>query len=319
MNRSRRFVLRRIVLLMLLPLFTQALIAEDRAEAGDGVTSSGELTLQISHLPEIKLTFTERLSFPFLRGESPLTEENNITLALAAEISPVSLNALAEAVWTPIAFFQFSAGGRIGSGWNVELFGSKIYGIGLNRPDAEGKAEHNGQAFDGLLWKVQTGGALQFDLAALYPGDWHHLVARTYHEINYKGYTRAAAGESWYFENDDGENCNGFNYYGNFLIGYQMPVFLNMIAFLTEMDLYLYDTPGRSKWGDDRIRWTFSAILGFTITEQIGLSLGAQFRTRRNYEESNRQGLYYRNLTVNNSSPFHLEFYRIAAAMTYKF
>jgi hypothetical protein len=170
-----------------------------------------------------------------------------------------------------------------------------------------------------LLWKAQTGAALQADLAAVFPGDWHHVVARSYHEINYKGYTRASADESWYFESDDGENTNGFNYYGNFLIGYQMPIFLNMVAFLTEMDLYLYDTPDRAQWGDERIRWTFSGILGFTITKQFSINLLTQFRTRKTYMESNWEELYYRNRHINSSNPIHLEFYRAAAAMTYKF
>jgi hypothetical protein len=145
------------------------------------------------------------------------------------------------------------------------------------------------------------------------------VVARSYHEINYQGYTRAKENESWYYENDDGEIRNGFNYYGNFLVGYQMPIFFNMAAFITEMDLYLYDTPNRGKWGDDRIRWTFSGIFNFTITKQIDISLIAQFRTRKNYQETNWHDLYYQNRTINNSSPLHLEFYRVAAAMTYKF
>jgi len=299
-------------------LIAHRLIAEDLAESKAGVTVSSELTLQLSSLPELKLGFTEHFSFPFLQGGSPLTENNNIGLALTAEISPISLNGIAEAVWTPIAFFQFAAGGRIGSGWKLELFGNDIYGIGINRSNAAGKVEYDGQAFDGVLWKAKTEAALQADLAAVFPGEWHHVVVRSCHEINYKGYTRAAANESWYFENDDGENCNGFNYYGNFLIGYQMPIFFNMAALLTEMDLYLYDTPSRGAWGDDRIRWTFSGIFNFVITKQINLTLITQFRTRKNYEESNWKDLYYRNRTIDNSNPVHLEFYRIAAAMTYK-
>ncbi|MDR1147423.1 MAG: hypothetical protein LBK66_02215 [Spirochaetaceae bacterium] len=311
--------MKRILLFILLPLFASALIAEEQADDRTAVTSSGEMTLQVSSLPEMKISFTERFSFPFLQGESPLTADNNIGLALSAEISPISLNGVAEAVWTPIAFFQFVAGGRIGSGWNLNIFDSEIYGIGLNRPDSAGNGEHDGGAFDGLLWKAQTGGAFQFDLAALYPGNWHHAVARSYHEINYKGYTRAKDGESWYYENDDGENCNGFNYYGNLLIGYQMPIFFNMAALLTEMDLYLYDTPDRGRWGDDKIRWTFSGIFGFTITKQIDLTLIAQFRTRGNYQESNWRDLYYQNRTIDSSKPIHLEFYRVAATLTYKF
>jgi len=310
--------MRKITFVILLSLCTQALIAEERPEETKGISASGELALYVTSLPEMKIGFTGRFLFPFLQGKSPLTKDNNISLALTAELSPVYLNGIVEAVWTPIAFFQFAAGGRIGSGWIIELFDSKIYGIGINRPDAEGKAEQNGQAFDGLLWKVQTGAALQADLAAVFPGDWNHIVARSYHGINYKGYTRAAANESWYYEDEDGENCNGFNYYGNFLLGYQMPVFLDFIAFLTEMDLYLYNTPNRGKWGDDRIRWTFSGLFNFTFKKKISLMLIAQFRTRRNYQETNWQDLYYRNRTINNANPVHMEFYRVAVVLTYK-
>jgi hypothetical protein len=308
-----------IVLFILLPLFAQALIAEEQAGNRTAITSSSEMILQVSSLTEMKISFTERFRFPFLQGESPLTADNNIGLALGAEVSPISLNGIAEAVWTPIAFFQFAAGGRIGSGWNLNIFDSAIYGIGFNRPDISGKGVHNGDAFDGLLWKAQAGGAFQFDLAALYPGNWHHVVARSYHEINHRGYTRAKAGESWYYENGDGENRNGFNYYGNLLIGYQMPIFFNMAALLAEADLYLYDTPDRGKWGDDKIRWTFSGIFGFTIAKQLDLTLIAQLRTLRNYRESNWQDLYYQNRTIDISRPIRLEFYRIAAALTYKF
>ncbi|MDR0301313.1 MAG: hypothetical protein LBI04_03265 [Treponema sp.] len=311
--------MKRITVLILLALCAQALAAEDQPEEPAGNAASSELLLMVSSMPEAKLGFTERFTFPFLQGEGPLTKDNNIGLALTAEVSPISLNGIVEAVWTPIAFFQFMAGGRVGSGWNLELFGSDIYGIGLNNSNAEGKAEQDGKAFDGLLWKAQTGAAIQADLAAVFPGDWNHVVVRSYHEINYRGYTRAAANEAWYYESDDGENCNGFNYYGNFLIGYQMPIFFDMAALLAEMDLYLYDTPDRAKWGDDKIRWTFSGIFSFSLTEKFGLTLIAQFRTQKNYQESNWEDLHYRSRTIDNSNPLHLEFYRIAAAVTYKF
>jgi hypothetical protein len=97
-----------------------------------------------------------------------------------------------------------------------------------------------------------------------------------------------------------------------------MPIFFDFAAFLAEMDLYLYDTPDRAKWGDDKIRWTFSGLFNFSFTEKIGLTLIGQFRTQRNYQETNWQDLYYRNRTIDNSNPLHLEFYRVAAALTYK-
>ena len=310
--------MRKIAFLFLLPLLVQALAAQDRPNDRSASSTWSDLTLQVSTSPEIKFGLTNHLYLPFLQGTSPLTQDNSIDLALGADITPISLNGIFEAVWTPAAVFQFSAGGRIGSGWNFTLFGNELYGIGLNIPDVVGMSINEGGAFDGLLWKLQTGGAVQFDLAAIYPGDWNHLVARSYHEVNYRGYTRAKAGESWFYENDGGENINGFNYYGNILLGYQMPMIFNMAAFLAETDLYLYNTPGRSKWGDDIVRWTLSGIFGFTVTRQLDVTLVTQLRTQRNYMESNWRDLYYRNRTIRGSAPAHLEFYRIAAVLTYK-
>ena len=307
--------MKKIIFLVLLLTILQALGAQNQTKNNN----SKELSLAVSSLLEIKLGFTERYYIPFLQGNSPLTSDNNVDIALRTELSPVSLNELADLVWTPIAFFQLAAGGRIGSGWNISTSGADSYGIGITRPDADGMTEVNGSVFDGMLWKLQAGGAIQFDLAALYPGDWHHVVARSYHEINYKGYTRAGADESWYFENDEGENCNGYNYYGNLLIGYKMPIFFNIAALLAEADLYLYDQPERGRWGDDRIRWTFSGIFNFTINEQFDAALIAQFRTRRNYLESNWEDLYYRNRTIDRTNPQSLEFFRVAAIITFKF
>jgi hypothetical protein len=234
------------------------------------------------------------------------------------------MNGLADVYWTPAAFFQVRAGTRLGSGWNISLFGAPVYGIGVNRPQSGGggllTAEKTGSPFDGLQWKTHGGGTLQFDLAALFPGDWNHVVFQTYHEINYRGYTGAAAGESWVFENDDAENRNGFNYYGNILVGYQMPVFLNTVGLLAEMDKYLYDTPGRENWGDEKVRWIFSGLVNFTLTKWLGAALLIQFRTRRNFEDGDRKNsarYFYQSRTLNRDNPQRLEFYRAASVLTF--
>jgi len=315
--------MKNIALFLALLLLTQALFAEDeeKISAESSVESSRSLVLQISTLPEAKLTFAQQFKIPFLQGSNFLTEGNNIKLALKGEITPVSLNGMFEAVLTPLALLEVKVGGRVGSGWHIKLFGSEIYGIGLNTPAKPNKAD--GGAFDGALWEAHAGGTIQFDFAAVFPGDWNHVVFQTYHEINHKTYSRAGKGQSWFYEDDFGENCNGLNYYGNLLLGYQMPIFLDTVALLAEGDLYLYDTPigykDRVSWGDERIRWTFSFVLQFTFTEKFGAALITQVRTMRNYKESNWEQLYYRDRTIDTLDPLRLEFYRVAAALTYRF
>jgi len=292
------------------------------AADGNAAAGIGEAYVLGTSLLEAEGGFTKRFEFPFLRGESPLSADNGVKLALTAKLSPVSVNGLAEAVWTPIAFFQLAAGGRAGSGWYLDFFGSDNYGLSLNLPDSKGYADAAKGGFDGAILKAHGGGALQFDLAAIIPGDWNHVVARTYHEFNYKTYTAAKTGEAWYDENDDGENCNGANYYGNLLVGYQMPVFVNTAALLAEAHRYLYDYDtrglGRDSWRENDIRWVISGVTQFTVTKQLDAALIAQFRSRKNYTDGNWKVLHYRYRTVDESDPWRMEFYRLVAALTYK-
>jgi hypothetical protein len=285
------------------------------SEKPGGVSSSTTLSFVFSTIPEAKLSLAQSFVIPFLQGDGSLTRGNNVKADLRAELSPISLNGVAEATWMPIAFLQVVAGGRIGSGWNINLFGGDSRGIGINRPTANNGAEVSGSGFDGLLWAAKLGGAFQFDMAALFPGEWHHIVFRTYHEVNYAGYSRAEKRDSWYFESDDGENRNGFNYYGNYLLGYQMPIFLNTVGLLVEDNRYLYDTPKGDLWGDALDRWVFAALFNFTVTDRLGLATLAQFRTRRTWTDETADHGFYQERRLG-SPKRHLEFYRVVAILS---
>jgi hypothetical protein len=306
------------------------------AEDGSGGGRQGEardidfstnISLTVSSRPEAKLAITEHITIPMFRGRGPFFSGNNLRLSPYFDITPVSTNAGLDAVLTPIAFLQAAAGGRVGSGWNIKLFEADIYGIGINRPGPGGGAETRGSAFDGALWSAYAGAALQFDLAALLPmkpqsgvKDWRHVVFRTYHEGRYKGYSAVGKWDSWYFESDDGENRNGFIYYGSYLLGYQMPIILNTVGIMAEMERNLFYVPGGGAWGDDLNRWIFSALLNFTVTERLSAALIAQFRTRRNFEEGRQDDIpdvFYQERHIKSGDPRYLTFYRVAVILSF--
>ena len=303
-----------VLLCMIVQMMTMEVKAED--------APSSELTLQATSIPEANLKYREHFRFPFLQGTSALTKNNNIDIAVGGDLSPLSIYGVASAVWTPIAFFKLSAGGRVGSGWSLDL-SEKIYGIGINkaRSDTDSTATAESNAFDGVLYKAQAGATLQFDFAAIFPGDWNHVVILTYHEINYKGYSKAKKYDSWYELRDDGENVNGYNYYANLLIGYQMPTLFSMIAAMAEADNYVSHRSKHKEWGDEKTRWIFSGILGFTFTEQLGLMVLTQFRTQVNYlEVKDWEDIYYRERALDpDKSRLRVEFYRVVASLNYKF
>jgi hypothetical protein len=307
---------RKTLVPFLLAVLLCAVAAPSRA---DGIASSTELFLQLSSRPEAKIGANRSYVIPFLQGTGPLTRDNNIRTAFSAELSPISLNAATELTWTPVAFFQLAGGARAGSGWNIELFGKEIRGYGINRPRSalDPAKETVSSPFGGLLWNAFGGGALQFDLGALFPGDWNHIVFRAYQELRYKGNSSAGSRDSWYFENDDGENRNGFITYGSYVLGYQMPLKLNMIGLMAEMTRLLYDTPGREIWGDDLTQWMLSALANYTLTEDLSATLIVQARTRRNYISGDNDTFYQARI-LNENNKRHLEFFRVALILNYR-
>ncbi|GMO54487.1 MAG: hypothetical protein Pg6C_20550 [Treponemataceae bacterium] len=199
-------------------------------------------------------------------------------------------------------------------------------------PNADGpNGKIDGAPFDGMVWAAWGAGLFQFDLAAVVPGDWNHVVFQTRQEFNYRAYTRAKAEESWLYEADDAENINGWNYYGVYVLGYQMPAspVLDMVALMAEMDLRLNDTQGRNGWGEHVPRLTLSSIFSFTITERFGAAFIIQLKTDRNFtnyprmprdlgDDEDEDTLYYRDRKLDTENPVSLNFYRIAAILTVK-
>jgi hypothetical protein len=291
-----------------------------------GITDSTSLSVTVSSLPEAQVTVSENIIFPLLQGSGPLTSGNNLNLGISANITPISLDGTVDFTLTPIAFIQVIAGSTLGSGWNVPGLGD---GLGINQREAGigSPGEIIGDPFDGLIWKVYGAGLFQFDLAAVVPGDWNHVVFQTRQEINYRANTNAASGESWLFKADGGENRNGFNYYASYVLGYQMPAspVFNMVGLMAESDLYLYDTPSnRSDFGDDLMRWTFSTLFNFQITKTIGTTFIVQFNTQRNYEDRGDLAAYkdtkpyYQDRDLYNGDPLRLDFYRFALILNFK-
>jgi hypothetical protein len=286
--------------------------------------SSTSVELQISSLPEAKLIFRQSFTFPFLQGSSPMNRDNNLTTVFSAEATPVSLNGTGEIIWTPAAFFLVSGGGRAGSGWNMPL-GS---GIGINRPENENdplprKSKIDGSAFDGLLWAAWGAGTLQFDLAALIPGDWTHVLFQTRQEFRHAAYTRAEKGQAWVFESDRGENQNGWNYCARYLLGYQMPQspVLDMIAFAAELEKPLYKTPGGDYWGEDLGRWIFTGFFNLALHHKLSMAVAVQMQTYRNQGISNfkSEEHYYRDFEIQNEEGRRrLLFYRAALVLSCK-
>ncbi|MDR2793098.1 MAG: hypothetical protein LBB61_05460 [Treponema sp.] len=247
------------------------------------VDTRTDVSLTLSSRPEAQAAVTQSFTFPFLRGEHPLTAGNNINLKLGANVSPVSFNVLADTVWTPIAFFTVSLGAKIGSGWNYPLLGSPMKGMGIYRryaPPADPPEGVNGSGLDGAVWNTHAGATVQFDLAALFPGEWNHVVMQVYNEISCQRYTGAQGSEQWYYENDDGVNQNAFSYYLSALLGYQMPFFIDLAGVMFEMKEPLYNPDTGKPLTNREPEMTVSIAADFKLSGRITIMALGQWRNK---------------------------------------
>jgi hypothetical protein len=299
--------------------------AQESGKEKAGSESSLTLEFQASTLPEMKVRLVKSLVFPVLTGESPLTQGNNIQVDFAGEVSPISMNVLGDILLNPIAFLQIGAGTRVGTGWNIALGN----GMGINRPEGirisslPRKREIDGTPLDGLTADFYGGGALQFDLGMVIPGNWTHVFFRTWHEARYRTFSGAASGEPWIFENDDGENVNGWIYKGSFLLGYLTPAIpiLDLIGFMAEISRTFYHTPGGSTWGENDPQWILSGVLNFRFSETLSAGVLVQVRTRKNYLDgdlNNTEKYYFRDRVIDASHPRKFVFYRAAAILSWR-
>jgi len=290
------------------------------------IETTTNLELQASTLPEAKIGLTHAFIFPLFQGEGPLTEENNLEIALTAEVSPLSIGAITEITLTPIAFLQFHGGAMLASGWNIDDLG---YGLGIRQPigtfsgDTANprEAEVTGSALGGLVVNAFAAGTFQFDLAALFPGDWNHLVFQSRQEFRYSHFTEAASNDFWIFENDDGENRNGWTYRSSYTLGYMMPEspILNFAGVMAEYKRPLYSNLG-TYWGEDLGKWVFSSLLNFAITPNLSTILALQVLSRRNHGLTDFMDntVYLQDLKLqNNGGNRRFLFYRAALIVTY--
>jgi hypothetical protein len=291
--------------------------------AGPDITGSTGLSLAVSSLPEAQLAFTQSFVFPVLRGDHFLFSGNNLTTNLTFNVSPLSVNAGAEVVLTPIALAQFKAGGLGGSGWNIPGLGNGLALDTRRLIDGRSHDDLRGSPFEGLVWKVYGGGVLQFDFAAVLPGDWNHVLLQTYQEVNYRANTAAAADQLWQYEADSVLLRNGLNYYASYVIGYQMPAsrFLNLVGFMGEMELKLwdeldYDAAARDGSGYDRPEWKLSSLYNVGITEKFSVTFVLQLKTRPRYTEATGD-YYYLDRRLDGEAPIAFTFYRAAAIFSW--
>ncbi len=267
---------------------------------------------------ELEFYYRYRTTIPMLQGSGPLTKDNNLRLDVKPFFSPVSLHVETEARLTPIAFLQFFAGFHIGTGWYFPLL--KVHGLALNTAD-----DISATAVSGLYLQFNTGSTFQFDLAALLPGEFNHVVVSLNARAKYLHYNRAGSGEAWYWRGDSGQNFNAWKYRGDYALGWQPPWKVDFIGFLAEHSFWLSPSvrnlgpragSGES-WGSDAHHWRLGPVVNVALNKEHSLTILLQFRNGMYYTEETSFARYFRRWQYAGKDYFKLE--RLALAYSWNF
>lgn len=218
--------------------------------------------------------------FP-IPGSSALTKDNNLAFGADFQISPGTLKPHIYARYSPIAFLVFGAGAKAGTGW--EFLGTQCL-ASFNR--ASGKFD-NLVPFKNFFYEFDLSATFQFDAAALWPGDWHHIVFMATYDFRLSGVSSQADCHPWVWEGDF-PKVNGANYYANAILGWQLPFErVSLVGLQAEFEgFYNHDqiaAPYRN-FDIDFCRVNISPLVVFSLTKKDALFALLYFERRRGFD-----------------------------------
>ena len=305
-----------IVSVIVCMLITGILTAEDTTESKKSdIKFSTNINTVLAFPWRAKVTATEVIKVPFLVRNNPFMRGNNITFKIGAELSPITLEGKFDIVWTPLAFLELYGGASIGSGWTISKLG--FHGLSYNKPNAQGRSEIIPVNFRSVFYSANFGATFQFDLGAIIPSPWTHVVFKTDQYMVYRGLAGAKSTDSWIFQNDDGWNRNGFTYNGMYVLGYQMPLPIKLVALRIETYKTFFPTASgvdKRTWGEDRFYVVFGPLVAFKPADICTITLVAQWETKRNYinkTSPDKFSQFYQTLQINTANPDSVHFYQV--------
>lgn len=234
---------------------------------------------------EARETADAIFTIPFHFGKNKLFQGNKIALTSSVAITPVSIFPKASISITPIAFFTASFGAGIGTAW--ELLGVKS----ISRYDARKKEYVQMDAFKTWFYSVWSNFTFMFDTGAIFPGEWNHVVAVASFEFSYSGLLNADEEFTLYkWQTNDHQMKSGkYNYF--FLLGYQMPLKLNLVGINVELSGF-YDKdlePLYSAFKGSFMQIDIGPMAQVKITEKDSATFMIGFSSRRSFEEEHSE------------------------------
>ena len=259
---------------------------------------------------EGRVTGTAVYSIPTPLGESWLVNSATLDIKGKFEVSPVSLKPALELSWTPLPFLVFSAGGQLGTGWNL----GGLQGMAVLAND--GKSYTNLKPFGTYYFKWFVQGTFQFDTGAIIAGDWTHFQIMYSYQVYNEMLTGVKNQTVWEWQ-CTGNKANGLKNYQNLVLAYQMPLVVSRVGVLTEFESYYKnDAFANANYNSTFNQISISPLAQLTFNEHNSLAILAGFSSRRSFTTEHKEKIEETALSY---SGYEWFFNRIALSWTYTF
>ena len=234
---------------------------------------------------EGRITGHAYYTIPTPLSDNPLMSGDNVTFDGYLEVTPVSIKPGLNISFTPIAFLVFSAGAEAGTGWNL----AGIEGMAEWNPVAE---SHYASItpFTSWYYHFWAQGTFQFDTGAIIPGDWTHIVMMASYKAEYTGLSGRGSQDLWLWQTS-GNQVNGWKYYSNAILAYQMPLMLKRAGVMAEFQGYYSDNAyANAAYDGNFMRIDISPLLQFQFGAKDSLAVLFNFARRRGYSSEYTDG-----------------------------
>lgn len=261
--------------------------------------------------------FSASYTMPVMRSKNPLFASNALVYTGAIELTPITFMPKISVKFIPIAFLEFETGISFGTGWRLSFMDTN----GLSAYNSNSKKYEPLTPFASWMMTPYLSATFQFDAAALWPGEWHHIVTQWTFTANYSHLLTNEKYDTFYIWQNYNNFTNGWNYVVTGIIGYQMPIVLSMVGLHTIFSGY-FSKNDYGKYGDT-FNGSFTEIqiaplIQFTFLEKHTITVLPTFKLRRAFYGANA------NKTANDLpslvfSGHEWQFFRLAFAWTVTF
>lgn len=212
-------------------------------------------------------------------GTHPLLSNSKIIFTPGIELSPITFSLKLSTTFEPVPFYQFSAGGTLGTGWNFStLSGLKLYNFNTNEYE-------NPNYFSNLYYELWFQNVLMFDTGYLIPGDWTHVVFQFKSKIIYTDITDCPSNTIYSWQQTI-NNATGLKYDNTLIIGYQLPFKLYRTGIISEFtghfdptDYNIFTSTYKGKF----TTITVAPFWQFRFSDKDSLDCMIEFSNRRSF------------------------------------